>query len=248
MMTENSFIRESERPIVSQNVSILLVEDHSEFRQSIADYLRLRGMRVTEAASGIEFYRALRQARFDVAVLDINLPDTSGFDLAAELSAREDMGIIMLTARKEREDRLRGYGDGAHLYFTKPVDSEELALAIENLARRGRQQVNRAVGNSSSTLRLDRARQTLHDPAGRFVRLSGRELVLLDYLATRPNITVSREEIAGLFGDIEPDPESRALDAALTRLRAKLKAKDVELPLRVIKGVGLRLMANIKVE
>ncbi|WP_163484600.1 response regulator transcription factor, partial [Escherichia coli] len=88
---------------------------------------------VTEAASGIALYKALRQESYDIAVLDVNLPDISGFELARDLAPQAEMGIIMLTARTGRDDRVRGYADGADLYLTKPVDSEELALAIVNL-------------------------------------------------------------------------------------------------------------------
>lgn len=232
----------------AHEVKVLFVEDHTDFRQGMSEYLRLRGMKVTESASGIEFYAALRRGAYDVAVLDINLPDTTGFDLAAELSTQENIGIILLTARKDREDRLRGYGEGAHLYFTKPVDSEELALAIENLARRSRQNAYSSAREIRNSLRLDRARQTLHTSDGRFIKLSIRELLLLEYLASRPTNTASRDQIAKLFGDNEPDPESRALDATLSRLRAKFRVSNIVPPIQIIKRSGVRLIAGISVE
>ena len=107
-------------------------------RAGLADYLRLSGSIVTEASSGIAFYKAMRADRFDVAILDVNLPDTSGFELARDAAEDGQMGVVILTARAGRDDRVKGYGVGADLYLTKPVDGEELLLAVRNLTRRAR--------------------------------------------------------------------------------------------------------------
>ena len=235
--------------------SVILVEDDNDLRQSLADYLRLRDMLVTEAASGMEFYRALKQGRYDIAVLDVNLPDANGFDLAADIAGGHDLGVIILTARTGRDDRVRGYGNGADIYLTKPVDSEELALAIGNLARRARRALATATPHRGTSApaekdvpwQLDRRRQALHVPGPATVRLSARETVLLEHLARHADTTVSRGEIAGLFGDTEPDPESRSLDAAMGRLRAKLRAEGLDLPLQVVHAVGLRFVGKITI-
>ncbi|MCM0753262.1 hypothetical protein DEA98_26050 [Brucella pseudogrignonensis] len=84
-------------------LQIILVEDDFDLRQSLADYLRLREMIVTEAASGLEFYKELNKGTFDVAVVDINLPDTTGYEIVRELSSLNSIGIIMLTARTARQ-------------------------------------------------------------------------------------------------------------------------------------------------
>ncbi len=235
--------------------SVLLVEDDKDLRQSLADYLRLSDMLVTEAASGIEFYRALKLGRYDIAVLDVNLPDANGFDLAADIAGGHDTGVIILTARTGRDDRVRGYGEGADIYLTKPVDSEELALAIGNLARRTRHSLAAATSRRDTSVsagkdipwQLDRRRKTLDVPGVATVKLSARETVLLEHLARHAGTTVSRSEIAGLFGDTEPDPESRRLDAAVGRLRAKLKAEGLDLPLQVVHAVGLRFVGAVSI-
>jgi two-component system OmpR family response regulator len=239
----------------SHDVRVILVEDDQDLRQSIADYLRLRQIHVTEAASGIEFYKALRQERYDIAVLDVNLPDVSGFDLARDIVTQKDVGIILLTARTGRDDRVRGYADGADLYLTKPVDGEELTLAIMNLARRirdaaGQKSVKRAgpaATSEGTPWRLDRKSQVLHASDGMSVKLAAREVMLLEYLALRPGVAVSRDEISSLFSHDQLHPESRRIDAALARLRAKLKAGGMELPLQVVHSAGLRLLEAIEV-
>jgi DNA-binding response OmpR family regulator len=237
---------------VSDDFRIVLVEDDHDLRQSIADYLRLRKIHTTEVASGIELYKALRQERYDIAVLDVNLPDVSGFELARDI-ASQGMGVIMLTARTGRDDRIRGYADGADLYLTKPVDSEELVLAIVNLGRRIRRSAIPAnagqvvAAEIDPPWRLDRQTQMLYAPQGVSVKLSAREVVLLEYLARRQGVTVPRDDISTLFHDAHPDPESRRIDAALARLRAKLKSSGMEFPLHVVHSAGVRLVKTIEI-
>ncbi|MFG1403375.1 response regulator transcription factor [Xanthobacter sediminis] len=233
--------------------SIILVEDNEVLRQSIAEYMRLRGADVTEAASGTEFHELLLKDHYDIAILDVNLPDTSGFELAAQLSARDDMGIIMLTARARRDDRIHGYQQGADLYFTKPVDSAELAAAITNLTRRARKSDTLRTAlpaaeapPAAQHLVLDRRRHMLQAPEGAYVRLSVRETLFLEYLAQRPGTTVSRNDIAAIFGKTELSAESRVIDAALTRLRTRFRAAELELPIQVIYNAGLRLTRPIE--
>lgn len=129
------------RSIDAPKQKLILVEDNTDLRQGLADYLRLCNFIVDEAASGAEFHEALRRESYEVAIIDVNLPDVSGFELAQHIAARNgaeaaDTGVIVLTARGGRQDRVRGYESGADLYLTKPVDSEELALAAWNLAQR----------------------------------------------------------------------------------------------------------------
>lgn len=240
---------------VFHGIRVILVEDDHDLRQSVADYLRLRKIDVTEVASGIELYKALRQERYDIAVLDVNLPDVSGFDLARDLASQKDMGVILLTARTGRDDRVRGYAGGADLYLTKPVDGEELTLAIINLGRRIRHAVDRKVAPPTGHIaagegapwRLDRQSQLLHSSNGASVKLSAREVMLLEHLARRPGVTMSREEVSSLFSHTQLHPESRRIDAALSRLRTKLKVGGMDLPLQVVHGAGLRLLETIEV-
>lgn len=241
---------------ISPDFKIILVEDDHDLRQSLADYLRLRNMQVTEAPSGIAFYKALRQERYDIAVLDVNLPDVSGFELARDLATQREMGIILLTARTGRDDRVRGYAEGADLYLTKPVDTEELALAILNLGRRMRHGPVAAENARPASVveafrtaawRLDRQTQMLRSPDSRSVKLSVREMILLEHLAARLDETVSRDLIMGLFGHARIDPESRRFDAFLARLRSKLKAAGMECPLQVVHSAGVRLVKQIDV-
>lgn len=222
---------------------IILVEDDTELRQGLAEYLRWNGLLVTEAASGLAFYKILRSETFDIAILDINLPDTTGYELAKDISSDPLMGIIMLTARTRRDDRVRGYSEGADLYLTKPVDGEELLLAVRNLARRVRS--GNGAPPQAAAWQLDPQHQRLSAPNGTVVALSGREVMLLEQFAKLPGATISRRTLSELLGYGIPGAENRALDAALRRLRQKASESGTTLPLNVVHSVGIRFTAPL---
>jgi DNA-binding response OmpR family regulator len=235
---------------------LILVEDDHDLRQGLVEYLELRGFDVAEASSGEEFQRAIDQSHYDVAILDVNLPDVSGFDLARQLAATgSTTGIIMLTARHAREDRLHGYDRGADLYFTKPVDSEELALAAANLARRLRNGKSASAPSpdpvrpppAPAAWTLDRTLRTLKAPDGPMLQLSGRESMLLEFLAQRKDVLVPRSDVLEVYADAAPDPTSRRFDVAFARLRLKATEAGTVLPVQVVRGSGLRLIAAITI-
>ncbi|MEN5276353.1 response regulator transcription factor [Brucella sp. TWI432] len=228
-----------------QSLQIILVEDDLDLSQSLADYLRLRQMIVTEVASGLEFYKALNKGTFDVAVVDANLPDTSGFDIVGELSSLNTIGIIMLTARTAREDRIDGYSRGADLYMTKPVDGEELGLAINNLAKRTRTKLREQKSDEEDILRFSIYERALYNSKNQKVILSGREALMFEYLISNSGRTVRRDEISNLFSDGEMNPDSRSLDAALARLRSKFKKSGIQFPIQIAHGLGIRINKTI---
>lgn len=186
---------------------------------------------------------------FDIAILDVNLPDVSGFELARAVSSRKRMGVIMLTARTGREDRIKGYEQGADLYLIKPVDGEELALAIGNLARR-----IRSIGVPSGDIipsqchseivegawHLELQSRRLISPTGVPILLSGREAMLMEHLARARGATVSHAAIDALLGHHYSDPESRRLDAVFRRLRMKARTAGTDLPLHIVHAAGIR--------
>lgn len=236
----------------SPAIRVILVEDDHDLRQSIADYLRLRGNDVTDVSSGLGFYKAMSYGAFDVAILDINLPDISGFELARGVAAAgRRMGVIILSARAHRNDRIQGYAEGADLYLTKPVDGEELSLAISNLAQRV-QVVSQPPAISSTrdvsrAWRIELDRRRLVSPQGVSIPLSGRETMLMEGLARSEGATLSRTAIAALFGHENSDPESRRLDAALRRLRLKARQADADLPLQIIHAIGVRFTQRLEI-
>jgi len=219
--------------------SVLLVEDDEDLRCSLADYLRLGDLAVTEAGSGLECYQAMRKGRFDIAILDINLPDTDGLILARDIAEDKRTGIIVLTARAGRDDRVRSFSEGADVFLTKPVCGEELMLAVDNLARR---LGPAAPADEVSSWRLDMALRCLTAPDGRQAQLSGREALLMKGLADARGEVVPKSSLIRLLGYEGLAPESRSLDAVLRRLRRKVE----DLPLLSIHSLGIVFSAPIE--
>src|ERR1700742_2168908 len=109
-MTIKSFPPQAGSPPAStRSTRVVLVEDDHDLRQGLSDYLRLSGITVVDVASAAAFYKALRREDFDIAILDINLPDISGFELTRDLATEGRMGVIILTARTGRDDKIQGY-------------------------------------------------------------------------------------------------------------------------------------------
>jgi DNA-binding response OmpR family regulator len=227
--------------MTAEQTRILIVEDDHVLRTSIIEYLELVGYLVTGAGSGREFYRALDAGTYDLAIIDVGLPDQSGLVLAAYLHANTAMGIIILTARDGVEDQFSGYESGADLYMTKPVSTKVLASAIAKLVQRVKspppssQQVE-----VSMCWILDQTSWTLLTPDNTLIELTSLELEFLKMLMKSSGDPVSRELlIKQLYPSRIDDYSGRALDALVRRLRDKISnAPGKPNPVKSSYGIG----------
>lgn len=228
-------------------VRVILVEDDFDLRQGLTDFLRLNSLSVTAVANGAEFDRALGTENFDVAIIDLNLPDTSGFDIAGRLAKTSGIGIVILTARTTRDDKIRGYAAGADIYLSKPVDGDELVYAVKNLAKRIKQigKASQAPLQSTTSWFVDRVAQVLISPEGVAIKLSGREAKLLLRLAAEDGNIVSRAELVRAMGYQESAEKSRGLDAVLRRLRSKTREGGTDLPVHAVHAAGFHFAGRI---
>ena len=196
---------------------ILVVDDDRRLRDLLQRYLSGHGYRVTTAPDAAEARARLAGLSFDLLVLDVMLPGEDGMQLTRSLRAAGDVPILLLTALGDAEDRIRGLEMGADDYLGKPFEPRELLLRIEAVLRRGRRPppVNRL---RLGAFEFDVERGELSE-AGRAVRLTSAEVLLLRQLARNPGVTVPREALMGLSGDGGP----RAVDVQITRLRRKIE-------------------------
>ena len=203
-------------------INILLVEDDQDLRETISRFLRFAGYKVTSASNAKEFYHCLALDSFDIAVIDIGLPDESGLVLAESLRKTSDIGIVMLTARAEIDDRVQGYAVGADLYLIKPVVMVELAAAIKSIAKRRSERLTIPPVPSHSWL-LECATWQLVSPQGVVIELTGKEFDFLLLLAKAKGNPVNRKDLAEALHYPDDFYAGRALDNLVRRIRNKIR-------------------------
>lgn len=221
--------------------TIVVVEDNHALRRSLADYLSVRGHDVSEAEDAAELYGLMAKKHFEVAVVDVNLPHHDGFSITRQLTESTNCAVILTTVRDSVEDRVRGYGSGAHIYMIKPVQAEELDAAIRRLSSitPGPSQVLTSAIRDGWSLDSDNRR--LWTPKGAAISLTPREVDALSRIASTSDQTVLREDLLGddkLAGD---DKGVRArVDSLVSRLRKKVLKRTGEiLPLISIHNNGV---------
>jgi len=198
---------------------ILVVEDDAALARVLRDNLTIEGFQVECAADAREATARSRSFTPDLVVLDVMLPDGHGFDLCGHLRQGGRTSIIMLTAKSQKADKLRGLELGADDYVTKPFDLEELLARIKVVLRRARPSVERlALGTVSIDFRALRA-----SDGGRQLHLSYREFDVLRYLAERQGRVVSRAELLRQIWSYADSPLTRSVDHAIARLRNKIE-------------------------
>ena len=198
---------------------ILIVEDDAALARVLADNLTFAGFEVETVDDGDEVVRRMRTFAPDLVLLDIMLPGVDGFELCGLVRQGGRTPVIMLTARDQKRDKLRGLELGADDYVTKPFDFEELQARIRAVLRRARQMVVRiTLGETLIDFRTFKATR-----GRRELRLSRREFDLLSYLAEREGAVVPRSELLREVWGFPDEPSTRAVDYAIRRLRRKIE-------------------------
>jgi len=223
---------------------VLVVDDEPDIVALVAYHLAKAGYRVSTAASGNEALTAARDEHPALIVLDLMLPGMSGFEVLEQLRAVEatrDIAVLMLTARKEEPDRIRGLSLGADDYLAKPFSPQELVLRVGAILRRVV-----ASGSSTHTLRIgalqiDRAAHRVTVDTD-LIDLTPTEFKLLLTLAERRGRVQSRARLLETVWDAAPDIQTRTVDMHIQRLRTKLGAAgDL---VETVRGFGYRLRAS----
>ncbi len=204
------------------NYKILIVDDDDDLSQIISDVLEFNGYAVTIASSGEKAVEMLSSNCYHVILLDINLPDTNGFELCRQLRENSDVPVIFASARKSEIDRIRGFDIGGDDYLPKPYSMQELLSRIKALIRRtyGFSVPERLFrfGNVAVDLRAKSVARN-----GKPVTLSPKEFELLSYLCTHKNTAIQKStlisEIWGAFSTVEPS----TLAVHIRWLREKLE-------------------------
>jgi two-component system response regulator VicR len=198
---------------------ILVVEDDAPLSRVLCDTLTFEGFDVECAADAPTAVERAKQFAPDLVVLDVMLPNGDGFNLCGALRQNGRTAIVMLTARSQKADKLRGLALGADDYVTKPFDLEELLARIAAVLRRARPGTDQVVlGSVVIDFRALHAAN-----GGELLQLSHREFDVLRYLAEHQGHVVSRTELLNQVWSYADTPITRSVDHAIARLRKKIE-------------------------
>ena len=221
---------------------VLVVDDEPDIIALVAYHLARAGYRITTATAGLEALAAARHDRPDAIVLDLMLPDVSGYDVLAELRRREetrDTGVLLLSARREEADRVRGLSLGADDYLPKPFSPPELVLRVGAILRRLHAPAVATGGRlSAGPILVDQSAHRV-TVGGKEVALTATEFRLLQTLIERLGRVQSRAHLLETVWHAQPDVRTRTVDMHLQRLRRKLgpAGRLIE----TVRGTGYRL-------
>ncbi len=220
---------------------VLVVDDEPDITALVAYHLAKAGYQVTTAANGPEAIRVAEEQAPDLVVLDLMLPGLSGYEVLESLRRRpetQDVGVILLTARKEEADRIKGLSLGADDYLMKPFSPPELVLRVGAVLRRlGGPAVSSGSKLVAGPLTIDRAAHRAL-VRGQEIGLTATEYNLLLTLAERRGRVQTRAQLLEAVWNAHPDIQTRTVDMHVQRLRAKL-GPAAEL-LETVRGVGYR--------
>lgn len=220
-------------------MNILVIEDDHELAESIGFHLEKTGFVVTYGTTGEEALEQLFVNQFDCVVLDINLPDMSGFDVCQQLRSDEVLTpIIMLTAREALADRLTGLNSGADDYIIKPVNSAELVARIRAVVRRS----GRDAGPQYKVADLVIDPHTQQVSRGEVnIELTAKEFAVLEFLARHKDAVVTRSMILESVWGSEFETFSNVIDVYVRNLRKKIDKPTVKPLIHTIRGKGYSL-------
>jgi two-component system phosphate regulon response regulator PhoB len=221
---------------------ILVVDDEPDIIALVAYHLARAGYRVSTASTGMEALHAAREEQPALVVLDLMLPELSGFQVLERMradGALADIPVLMLTARREEPDRVQGLSLGADDYLVKPFSPQELVLRVRNILRRTRTKAaDRRNVTTIGTVEIDKDAHAVKLD-GQQVELTATEYKLLITLAERRGRVQSRAQLLESVWESAPDIQTRTVDMHVQRLRAKLGASGEMI--ETVRGFGYRL-------
>jgi two-component system, OmpR family, response regulator len=217
---------------------ILVVDDDPHIRELVSVFLYREGFEVVEAVDGMEALSRLDLVKVDLAVIDIMMPKMDGWELCQELKATFDLPVLMLTAKGETSQKLKGFQLGTDDYLVKPFEPLEMVARVKALLKRYRIESSQTV--QIGDLVMDRKTHQLRVD-GEELTLPLKEFELLFKLAGYPGRTFSREQLIEDIWGFDFKGNDRTLDVHINRLRERFAEAKHSFKITTIRGLGYRL-------
>ena len=221
-------------------MKVLLAEDEKRMNRALCEILRREGYDVTSVDNGEDALFEIEGNTYDLAVLDVMMPGMSGYGVAKQ--ARKSgirTPILMLTAKSELDDKVTGLDSGADDYLTKPFMTKELLARLRALGRRNVQSNDGSL--TYEDLTLDVRNAVLNCDNGKSVRLSEKELHILEYLIANQKKVLTREQIALKIWGYESDAEYNNVEVYMSFVRKKLAFVGSRCEIKALRGIGYEL-------
>jgi len=217
---------------------ILVVEDEPTLCQQLQTLLQQHGYAVDTAGDGREALFQGREYPFDLAVVDLGLPQISGVEVIRQWrELQRDFPILILTARGRWQEKVEGLEAGADDYMVKPFHDEELLARVRALLRRARGQASPVIRSGPITLDMSAQILSVHDQP---LELTGYEYRVAEYLILHPDKVVSKTELTEHIYDQDFDRDSNVIEVFIGRLRKKLDTDGTLKPIETLRGRGYR--------
>lgn len=224
-------------------MKVLLVEDELKLGEYIKKGLTEAGFIVDHYLTGLDGYHALMTEEFSVILMDVMLPDVSGFELVRNYrAAGKHTPVLFLTAKDDLSDKIKGIEIGGDDYLTKPFAFAELIVRIKSLLRRANQVDYQSTIMQIADLKMDIAKRTVHR-RDKPIKLTAKEFSLLQFLLERRGEVLPRSVIASQVWDMNFENDTNVIDVAIRRLRIKIDDEHEAKLIHTVRGMGYRLDA-----
>jgi two-component system, OmpR family, response regulator len=217
--------------------TVLVVDDDAHIRKLIRLYLENSHYHVIEAADGEEALELLGKHTIDLAIVDVMMPRIDGYELTEDIRSFLDIPILMVTAKGESQDKVKGFRAGTDDYLVKPFDPVELILRVEALLKRYNISVEEKVKVGSITIDKERL---LVQAGGEIVSLKKKECELLFVLASSPGKIFTRNQLIEKIWGYDYEGDERTVDVHIKRLREQLEDFE-DIAITTVRGLGYRL-------
>ncbi|MEE6453293.1 response regulator transcription factor [Gottfriedia acidiceleris] len=218
--------------------SILIVDDDPHIRKLLNVLLRDEGFTVFEATNGIEAISVFEDNKIDMLIIDLMMPEMDGFELCREIRNKYDLPIIMLTAKGETEQKVRGFKLGTDDYIVKPFEPVELVVRVKALLRRSKISSSKIV--HIGTLVIDHGNYKVLNE-NKVINMPLKELELLFTLASSLGRTYSREQLIENIWGFDYTGDERTVDVHIKRLRERFPEKEFGFKISTVWGLGYRM-------
>ncbi len=216
---------------------ILMIEDDLELAEILTEYLEQYEFKVVTEDDPFKAVSILKLEPFDLVILDLTLPGMDGLEVCEAIRERQDVPIIISSARSDVTDKVRALELGADDYMPKPYDPRELEARIQSVLRRYAAKVE-AKEESKSDFKCDKSSMTI-SYKNRNIELTNAEFGILSYMISKQGLVVSREDLIHNVNAINEDSSNKSIDVMVGRIRNKLGDKTL---IESVRGVGYKLL------